>query len=99
MHLIQDAGEPLASNISAAKSEELVTPGQCGRTCQQDVLDIVEFEHVGSLHLVEHVRERGLQRQSLLDLLGADKRILAVFQETRALVLANELDESRRIRL
>src|SRR3954466_1129261 len=53
----------------------------------------------GSLHLVEHVRECGLQRQRLLDLLGADKRILAVFQETRALVVANELDEGRRIRL
>src|SRR5271170_3645212 len=53
----------------------------------------------GSLHLVQHVRECGLQRQRLLDLLGADKWILAVFQETRALVLANVLDESRRIRL
>src|SRR3954469_20051326 len=52
-----------------------------------------------SLHLVEHVGEGGLQRQRLLDLLGADKRILAVFEETRALVVANELDESRRIRL
>src|SRR5947209_19487993 len=52
-----------------------------------------------SLHLVEHVRECGLQGQRLLDLLGADKRILAVFQETRALVFSNELDESRRIRL
>src|SRR3954471_21631412 len=52
-----------------------------------------------SLHLVKHVGECGLQRQRLLDLVGADKRILAVFQETRALVLANEFDESRRIRL
>src|SRR3954451_23579250 len=52
-----------------------------------------------SLHLVKHVGECNLQRQRLLDLLGADKRILAVFQETRTLVFSHELDESRRIRL
>src|SRR3954470_14045478 len=54
---------------------------------------------LGSLHLVKHVGECGLQRQRLLDLVGADKRILAVFKETWTLVLANELDESRWIRL
>src|SRR3954451_24101835 len=53
----------------------------------------------GSLHLVEHARECGLKRQRLLDFIGAHKRILAVFHEARALVLANELDEGGRIRL
>ena len=52
-----------------------------------------------SLHLVEHGRERRLQLQRLLDLVGADVRVLAVLQEARALVLAHELDEGRRVRL
>ena len=50
---------------------------------------------VDSLHLVEHVGEGRLELERLLDLVGADVRILAVFQEARALVLANELDERR----
>ena len=47
----------------------------------------------GSLHLVEHVREGGLELQRLLDLVGTHIRILTVFQEAWALMLANELDE------
>ena len=45
------------------------------------------------LHLVEHVGEGRLQPQRLLDLIGRDVGVLAVLQEARALVLANELDE------
>src|ERR1700677_1907076 len=52
-----------------------------------------------SLHLIEHGRERGLQFECLLDLVGANKRILAVFEETRALMLADECDEGGRIGL
>jgi hypothetical protein len=52
-----------------------------------------------SLHLVEHVREGALQLQCLLDFTGRDVRIFAVLQETRALVVAEELDEGRNIRL
>jgi hypothetical protein len=52
-----------------------------------------------SLHLVEHGRERGLQFERLLDLVGANVRILAVFEETRALMFANERHEGRRIGL
>ena len=51
-----------------------------------------------SLHLVEHVREGGLELQRLLDLVGTHIRILTVFQEARALMLANELDECGSIR-
>src|SRR4029453_16458180 len=50
-----------------------------------------------SLHLVEHVREGGLELQCLLDLLGAHIGIFPVFEETRALVLADELDEFLRL--
>src|SRR6185369_16682690 len=51
------------------------------------------------LHLVEHVGEGSLDLEGLLDFVGAHIRIFPVFQETRALVLAYELDECRSIRL
>src|SRR3954471_3939784 len=51
-----------------------------------------------SLHLIEHSREGLLQSQRLLDLLGCDVGILAVFEETRTLVVADEFDERRRVR-
>src|SRR4029077_10064324 len=51
-----------------------------------------------SLHLVEHVREGSLKLQCLLDLVGTHIRILTVFQEAWALMLANELDECGSIR-
>ena len=50
-----------------------------------------------SLHLVEHVREGGLELECLLDLVGAHIGIFPVFEETRALVLADELDEFLRL--
>src|SRR6266850_5904301 len=51
------------------------------------------------LHLVEHLGERGLQFKRLLDLVGAHERIFTVFEETRALMLAQKLDERWRIGL
>src|SRR5262245_35568255 len=51
------------------------------------------------LHLIEHRAEGCLQRQCLLDLVGAHERVFAVLHETRALVLAGELDEGRRVSL
>ena len=52
-----------------------------------------------SLHLVEHARERGLELERLLDLVGTHVWIFAVFKETRALVLTDELDECLRLGL
>ena len=51
---------------------------------------------LGSLHLVEHVREGGLELQRLLNLVGTHIGIFAVFEEARAVVVADELDESLR---
>ena len=51
------------------------------------------------LHLVEHVGEGRLQPQRLLDLIGRHVRVLAVLQEARDLVLADELDERLRVLL
>ena len=83
--------------------QELVS--RCERRCagQQEVLNIIQFQHVElvsqsvSLHLVEHVREGLLQLQCLLDLSGRDVWILPVFQETRALVFADKFDERRSV--
>src|SRR5262245_54861902 len=52
-----------------------------------------------SLHLVEHLAERILERERLLDLVGAHIGVLAVLEEARALMLPHELDEGRRVRL
>ena len=52
-----------------------------------------------SLHLVEHVRERRLELERLLDLVRADIRIFAVFKEARAMMVADKLDERRRVGL
>ncbi len=54
---------------------------------------------VALLHLVEHVGEASLDSQRLLDLVGADERILAVLEEAWALMVADEFDEGRRVRL
>src|SRR4029453_15131457 len=51
------------------------------------------------LHLLEHLRERRLHRQGLLDLVAREVRVLRVLQEAVALVVANELDERLRVRL
>src|ERR1700754_4607397 len=50
-----------------------------------------------SLHLIEHGRERRLQPERLLDLVGCDIRVLAVLEEARDLVIADELDEALRV--
>src|SRR3954467_3860525 len=52
-----------------------------------------------SLHLVEHVGERRLELERLLDLVRADVRVFAIFDEARAMMVANELDKGGRIRL
>src|SRR5438874_9211004 len=51
------------------------------------------------LHLVQHAGEGGLQLESFLDLVCTHVRIFSVFQKTRALMVAYELDERRGIRL
>src|SRR3984885_11896753 len=66
------------------------------------MLNVVQLKHrctfrCGSLHLVEHVGERRFEPQFLLDLVGGDVGVLAVFQETGALVLTNEFHEGVRI--
>ena len=52
-----------------------------------------------SLHLVEHVRERRLELQRLLDLVGTHIGIFPIFKEALALVLTDELDEFLRLGL
>src|SRR5262249_43174592 len=52
-----------------------------------------------SLHLVERFRECLLQPERFFDLIGCHVRILSVFQEARALVIANKLNERRHVRL
>ena len=51
-----------------------------------------------SLHLVEHARKRRLELKRLLDLVGANVRVPAIFKEARALMLAHEFDEGRWVR-
>ena len=83
------------------KRHELVASGERGDTRQQNVLDVVEFERVGSHHCISSsmAREARLQPKRLLDFVGGHVRVLAVLQEAGALVLADELDERRRVRL
>src|SRR4029077_10063114 len=52
-----------------------------------------------SLHLVKHARESRFELECLLDFVGTGIRILAVFEEARALMFTNELDERWCIRL
>lgn len=52
-----------------------------------------------SLQLIKHFRKSTLDLQSLLDLIGADEGILAIFQEARALMFADKSDEALRIGL
>src|SRR6516164_5893380 len=52
-----------------------------------------------SLHLVEHLPKSRFQPECLLDFVGADVRILAIFEKARALVLAYEFNEGGSIRL
>ena len=78
-----------------------------GQFSPQTVLNVVYFETrfpEGSrihsckfcaqlLHLVEHVGERSLQAQRLLDLIRRHVWVLAVLQEAGEVVLAHELHE------
>ena len=50
------------------------------------------------LHQVEHVAKGGLEFQGFLDFVGGHVRIFPIFQETRALVFTNELDERWNVR-
>src|SRR3954467_10467294 len=52
-----------------------------------------------SLQLIEHLRQRVLDLQGLLDLVRGHVRVLAILHEARALVLAHELDERLAVRL
>src|SRR5262245_178150 len=54
---------------------------------------------IALLHLVERVGEGGFEPERLLDLVGGNVRILAVFQEARQLVLTEELDRRVHVRL
>src|SRR5262249_1074204 len=51
------------------------------------------------LHLIEHRGQRCFHPERLLYLVSSDEGILAVFQKTRALMLADEFCEGRSIRL
>src|SRR5215472_8840681 len=50
------------------------------------------------LHLVERFPERLLQFKRLLDLISGDVWVFSVFEETRALVITNKLDERGHVR-
>src|SRR5689334_18202946 len=50
------------------------------------------------LHLLQHLGERSLDLQSLLDLVARDIGVLAVLEETRTLMVAKELDERGGVR-
>src|SRR3954454_16383108 len=69
------------------------------RICWMSSFSSMARPAAASLHLVEHVRKVRLDLERFLDFVGAHVGILAVFQEAWALVLANELDEGRSIRL
>src|SRR5687768_14753635 len=55
--------------------------------------------HDRLLHLVQHVGEGGFESQRLLDLVRRHIGVFAIFEEARALMVPDELDERRRIRL
>src|SRR5262249_489761 len=100
---LENRREPGPAPGGIPKRQKLVPAGEGRRASQKHVLDVIEFEHdgspSGSLHLVEHLPERRFQLERLLDLVGADIRILAVLEKARTLVLADEFDEGGSIRL
>src|SRR6516225_4375071 len=102
LNLGQNLGEPGASAGGILEQEELVTTRERRRASQQYVLDVLKLEHFrGSrdlLHLVEHLRECCLYPQRLFHLIRAHIRVFTVFQEARALMISNVLDESRQVR-
>src|SRR5262245_9863704 len=64
-----------------------------------DALIVMSPGSARSLELIENFREGVLDPQRLLDLVSRDVRILAVFDEARALVCPDEPDEGVRVRL
>src|SRR5437762_3604512 len=103
LYFLHDIGQPGPSARSVAERQEFVSSRERGYTSYQDVLDVLEFKHGrscgGSLHLIEHVRESRLELERFLDLVGAYVRVFAVFEEARALVLTEERDDCRHVRL
>src|SRR5947199_8293048 len=99
MHCLKHRGEPGPPARSVAKRQKFVATRDRWRADQKNVLDIVNLQHVtsswGSLHLIEHVRQRRLEFHGFLDFLGAHLGILAVFKSPRAMVIASKLDEAR----
>src|SRR6266446_3292486 len=69
------------------------------RMCWMSSFSSIARPAVDSLHLVEHVREGRLELERFLDFVGTHVGILTVFQEAWTLMLANELDERKSIRL
>src|SRR5437773_7536669 len=63
--------------------------------CSMSSNSSIPRRSVKSLHLVEHIGDRGIELVRFLDFVGAHVRVYPVFQETRALMFANELDERR----
>src|SRR5438094_2639658 len=97
LDLFPDGGNPLASCHRFTKREKFVSSGERWRAGQENVLYVIELEHVAiprsSLHLIQHVGQRRLHSQRLLDFVRTDVRIFAVFQKALALMFPNELDE------
>src|SRR5947209_10512265 len=73
--------------------------GRASRKCWISSSSSTAFPPDRSLHLVEHAGESRLQPEGLLDLVGAHVGVLAVLQEARTVVFADELDERRRVGL
>ena len=47
LHRVENAAEPSSTARRVVKREKFVPPGECGRPGQQDMLNVVELEHVG----------------------------------------------------
>src|SRR5215218_9003521 len=69
------------------------------RALPPSVLTTDSFSTRLLLQLVEHLRKRALHLESLLDLVGAEIRVLPILQEARALVVPHEPDERLRVGL
>src|SRR5262249_3441938 len=73
--------------------------GRVSRKCWMSSSSSIKLSPDRSLHLVERFGERCLQLERLLDLIGGDIGIFAVFQETRTLVFPEKLDDGVRVGL
>src|SRR5947209_15518410 len=67
--------------------------GRASRKCWRSSSSSMASAPRALLHKVQHVGKSGFQLESLLDFVGAHIRVLTVFQKTRALMVAHELDE------